>query len=109
MASKAPPGFLCRLGQSDLIGGTARGIIIALSVLGPLTGGILLWGVQNLSDKLDKIDQHIGTLFERTSTLEKDAGIAASVSNGHATRLDRLEEDDRDHEHRITHLEAVKP
>ena len=101
-------GFLCRMGQSDLLAGVSRGIVITISVLGPAVGAMILWWVVDLGTKLDRIDDRIGKLFQTTSDIQTAAAGAAATASYLGARVDRLEGTVQDHDRRITRLEAVK-
>lgn len=102
-----PPGVFCRMGQSDLIAGVSRGIVITLSVLGPAIGAMILWWVSDLGSKLDHIDDRIAKLFEKVGAIETAGAGAAVMAQSQGARVDKLEQESRDHDRRITRLEAL--
>ncbi|HXZ02285.1 MAG TPA: hypothetical protein VEI03_19985 [Stellaceae bacterium] len=103
-----PAGLLCRMGQSDLVAGVSRGIVIAISVLGPAMGAMILWWVSDLGSKLDHIDDRIAKLFDKVSAIETAGAGAAVTMQTQGGRIDRLEQESRDNDRRITRLEALR-
>ncbi len=103
-----PPGLLCRMGQSDLIAGVSRGVVITISVLGPIIGAMILWWVSDLGSKLDHIDGRIANLFEKVGAIETAGAGAAVTAQSQGVRVDKLEQESQDHDRRITRLEAVR-
>ena len=101
-------GFLCRMGQSDLLAGVSRGMVITISTIGPILGGMIMWWIVDLGTKLDRIDDRIGKLFQTTGDIQTAAAGAAATASYLGARVDRLEGTSQDHDRRITRLEAVK-
>lgn len=103
-----PAGVLCRMGRSDLVAGVSRGVVLTISVLGPAMGAMILWWVSDLGAKLDHIDDQIARLFDKVGAIETtDAGTAA-VARLESARVERLEQESRDNDRRITRLETVR-
>lgn len=102
------PGLLCRMGQSDLVAGVSRGVVMTISVLGPVIGAIILWWVGDIGAKLDRIDDRIAKLFEKVGAIETVGAGAAVTAQSQEVRVDRLEQESQEHDRRITRLEAVR-
>jgi hypothetical protein len=102
------PGLLCRMGQSDLIAGVSRGIVMTISVLGPIIGAMILWWVSDIGSKLDHIDDRIAKLFDKVGAIETVGAGAAVTAQSQGARVDKLEQESQEHDRRITRLEAVR-
>lgn len=103
-----PGGLLCRMGQSDLIAGVSRGVIMTISVLGPIIGAMILWWVSDLGSKLDHIDERIAKLFEKVGAIEIAGAGTAATGQSQGLRVDKLEQESQDYDRRITRLEALR-
>jgi len=101
------PGILCRMGRSELLAGLTRGVVLSISIFGPLVGAVIAWGVDDLRTKLDRIEDRIAKVSDAMSAVQQSAAGSAATAQYQGARVDRLEQESQDHDRRITRLEAT--